>query len=84
MANNVDNNSVTMAVNGDIKDPKLYINTPLIESLPMSKLAGCTVYLKLENTQPSASFKLRGISNLIKKVLSTFVGANIQRYFFNI
>ena len=41
----------------------LYIKTPLIESIPLSKRCGLNVYLKLENTQPPGSFKLRGLSN---------------------
>ncbi|KAI8513216.1 hypothetical protein Bbelb_098550 [Branchiostoma belcheri] len=48
---------------------KLYINTPLLESHPLSKHAGITVYLKLENVQPSATFKIRGISHLCQKAL---------------
>ncbi|XP_023228915.1 serine dehydratase-like [Centruroides sculpturatus] len=40
----------------------LYCQTPLIESLPLSKLAGREVYLKLENAQPTSSFKQRGLS----------------------
>ncbi|XP_074641592.1 serine dehydratase-like [Tubulanus polymorphus] len=45
----------------------LHIRTPLIESRPMSDYSGYRVYLKLENTQPAGSFKLRGIGNLCKK-----------------
>lgn len=39
----------------------LHIQTPLLESRPLSKQAGCTVFIKLEAMQPSGSFKLRGI-----------------------
>ena len=39
---------------------KLYIRTPLVESICGSH--AFKVYLKLENTQPSGSFKTRGIS----------------------
>jgi len=46
----------------------MYVQTPLIESRTLAKVAGCNVYLKLENTQPSGSFKLRGISNVVHKV----------------
>ena len=51
-----------------MSSPQLHIQTPLIESYELSKQAGTTVYLKLENTQPSYTFKLRGIGNLITKV----------------
>jgi len=52
---------------------RMYAQTPLIESRILAKLAGCNVYLKLENTQPSGSFKLRGISNVVRKVRMTFI-----------
>jgi len=40
---------------------KLHIQTPLLESVPLSKLTGTEVWLKMEALQPSGSFKLRGI-----------------------
>jgi L-serine/L-threonine ammonia-lyase len=47
---------------------RMYIKTPLIESNHLSTLiGGLPVYLKLENTQPCGSFKLRGISQVIQK-----------------
>ncbi|XP_072164339.1 L-serine dehydratase/L-threonine deaminase-like [Diadema setosum] len=46
---------------------QLHIATPLLESIPMSKLAGSPVYIKCENMQPTASFKIRGIGNRCKK-----------------
>lgn len=39
----------------------LHIETPLVESRPLGRAAGCRVWLKLEPLQPSGSFKLRGI-----------------------
>lgn len=39
----------------------LHIHTPLIESAPLSRAAGCSVWLKLEALQPPGSFKIRGI-----------------------
>jgi len=39
----------------------LHIKTPLIESLPLSRLCSRPVWLKIEAVQPSGSFKLRGI-----------------------
>lgn len=45
----------------------IYIRTPLIESVQFRKFTvQRRCYLKLENCQPCASFKLRGISNLCK------------------
>lgn len=39
----------------------LHLDTPLIESLPLSLAAGRRVWLKLDALQPPGSFKLRGI-----------------------
>ena len=44
-----------------------HIKTPLVESKKLSSLAKKKVYLKLDNLQPSGSFKLRGIGNLALK-----------------
>lgn len=45
-----------------------HLNTPLLESSALSKLAGTAVYLKMENSQPSGSFKIRGIGHLSQQV----------------
>ena len=34
--------------------------TPLLQSLSLSKLLGCQLYLKFENHQPIGAFKVRG------------------------
>lgn len=39
----------------------LHVNTPLIESHPLSRAAGRAIWLKLEALQPPGSFKIRGI-----------------------
>ncbi|XP_061459238.1 L-serine dehydratase/L-threonine deaminase [Rhineura floridana] len=44
----------------------LHVNTPLRVSVPLSKLAGTKVYLKLDSAQPTGSFKIRGIGNFCK------------------
>ncbi|KAK5441935.1 catabolic L-serine/threonine dehydratase [Exophiala xenobiotica] len=50
-----------------IKKP--WIETPLLESSILSKIAGCRIFLKLENLQPSSSFKSRGIGNAMLKAI---------------
>lgn len=45
-----------------VKD--LYVETPCMLSSPLSQILQREVYLKLENFQPSHSFKLRGIGRL--------------------
>ncbi|XP_066497233.1 serine dehydratase-like [Hoplias malabaricus] len=47
---------------------RFHINSPLIESTAMSKRLGTTVYLKMESSQPSGSFKIRGIGHLVQKL----------------
>ncbi|KAK4171961.1 putative catabolic L-serine/threonine dehydratase [Triangularia setosa] len=49
-----------------------WIETPLVYSAHMSRNAGCNIYLKLENVQPSGSFKSRGIGNMM---LEAFLSA---------
>ncbi|XP_049918396.1 serine dehydratase-like [Epinephelus moara] len=45
-----------------------HLNTPLLESVSMSKHVGTIVYLKMENSQPSGSFKIRGIGHLCQQL----------------
>ncbi|XP_035990955.1 serine dehydratase-like isoform X2 [Fundulus heteroclitus] len=47
---------------------RFHLNTPLLESVSMSQKVGTTVYLKMENSQPSGSFKIRGIGHLCQQV----------------
>ncbi|KAJ1959213.1 tRNA-histidine guanylyltransferase 1-like [Dipsacomyces acuminosporus] len=47
----------------------LHIPTPLLYSTGMSKQAGCNVWLKLENLQPTQSFKIRGIGRFCSKAV---------------
>lgn len=42
--------------------------TPLRESLAASRLAGGSVYLKIETVQPTGSFKVRGAANKIASI----------------
>src|SRR5438045_2674518 len=42
--------------------------TELIRSAALSQLAGGDVFLKLENTQTTGSFKLRGALNVVAKL----------------
>ncbi|KAM9356398.1 serine dehydratase-like isoform 2-T2 [Pholidichthys leucotaenia] len=45
-----------------------HINTPLLESMAMSNRVGTSVFLKMENMQPSGSFKIRGIGHFCQQV----------------
>ncbi|KXX73051.1 Serine dehydratase-like [Madurella mycetomatis] len=51
--------------------PKPWVETPLIFSPPLSRAAGCNIFLKLENCQPSGSFKSRGIGNMMSLALTS-------------
>jgi len=48
----------------------LHIETPLIESVPLSEIVKSRVWLKMEALQPSGSFKLRGIGQACQHYLS--------------
>ncbi|XP_066116602.1 L-serine dehydratase/L-threonine deaminase [Saccopteryx bilineata] len=42
----------------------LHVKTPVRDSMALSKVAGTSVYLKMDSAQPSGSFKIRGIGHL--------------------
>ncbi|XP_058895704.1 L-serine dehydratase/L-threonine deaminase [Kogia breviceps] len=44
----------------------LHVKTPVRDSMTLSKVAGTTVYLKIDSAQPSGSFKMRGIGHFCK------------------
>ena len=41
----------------------LHTTTPLVESVSAGQRLGCAVVMKLENIQPSGSYKLRGMGH---------------------
>jgi L-serine/L-threonine ammonia-lyase len=47
----------------------MHIQTPLLRSTPMSALAGCEVWLKMESSQPSGSFKMRGMGRAAQRAV---------------
>ncbi|NXW95577.1 SDSL protein, partial [Alopecoenas beccarii] len=46
-----------------------HIVSPLLESLSLSRAGGTRVHMKLENVQPTGSFKIRGIGHLCQEVI---------------
>ena len=48
----------------------LHIETPLIESIPLSRKVKGNVWLKMEALQPTGSFKIRGIGQACQHYLS--------------
>ncbi|MBW2029397.1 MAG: pyridoxal-phosphate dependent enzyme [Deltaproteobacteria bacterium] len=48
----------------------LHIETPIIESVPLSRRVRSKVWLKMEALQPSGSFKLRGIGHACQHYFS--------------
>ena len=48
----------------------LHIQTPLVESRPLGRRLSGHVWLKLDNLQPSGSFKLRGIGHACETYLA--------------
>ncbi|KAL4966286.1 putative L-serine dehydratase [Aspergillus stella-maris] len=59
-----------------------WIRTPLIESRSLSTLAGCRILLKLENTQPSGSFKSRAMGAQILSHLYNPANSGKRIHFF--
>jgi L-serine/L-threonine ammonia-lyase len=54
----------------------LHVETPLLESRPLSVIAGRPVWLKLDALQPSGSFKLRGVG----RACETHVARGARRF----
>ncbi|XP_072839335.2 serine dehydratase-like isoform X2 [Pogona vitticeps] len=52
---------------GDNARP-FHVVTPVLESIALSQAAGTKVYMKLENVQPTGSFKIRGIGYFCQQV----------------
>jgi len=50
------------------KQNGFHVVTPLLESTGMSKRVGTTVFLKMESSQPTGSFKIRGIGHMCQNV----------------
>ncbi|KAG2088683.1 tryptophan synthase beta subunit-like PLP-dependent enzyme [Suillus discolor] len=50
-----------------VQSENLWTETPLVYSSHISDIIGCSAYLKLENLQPSQSFKYRGISKFAQQ-----------------
>ncbi|WEW61304.1 catabolic L-serine/threonine dehydratase [Emydomyces testavorans] len=65
-----------------LRKPKPWIETPLIESASLSRAAGCRIFLKLENLQPSGSFKSRAIGNLVLSYVSDPANQGKHLHFF--
>lgn len=45
---------------------EIAIRTPLIHSLPLSQHCACNVWLKMESSQPTGSFKLRSAEHICR------------------
>ncbi|CAH0024194.1 unnamed protein product [Clonostachys rhizophaga] len=48
-----------------------WIKSPCVLSPELSRIAGCNIYLKLDNLQPSGSFKSRGVGNLMVRAAAS-------------
>ncbi|XP_077486286.1 L-serine dehydratase/L-threonine deaminase-like isoform X2 [Amblyomma americanum] len=56
--------SLAMAATEEAASRPLHVRTPLLESVPLSQIYGQRVYIKMDNVQPSGSFKIRGMGVL--------------------
>ncbi|KAL7625680.1 catabolic L-serine/threonine dehydratase [Parahypoxylon ruwenzoriense] len=64
----------------ELEPQKLYIETPCIPSPALSRAAGCNIFLKLENLQPSGSFKSRGIGHMMQQAMFKKPDGNVHFY----
>ena len=53
-----------------MQNNSLHIDTPLLESVDLSRCLGKSVYLKMEALQPSGSFKIRGVGHICQKAFA--------------
>lgn len=65
---NKNNNSNVFLCSEMKTQQTLHVATPVRQSLALTKAAGTSVYLKLDSSQPTGSFKIRGIGHLCKTV----------------
>jgi L-serine/L-threonine ammonia-lyase len=75
-------NQLQASVADEARQQQLFHKTPLIKSIPISKIVGKDVYIKLDALQASGSFKDRGMGHLcstlqaqgVRKVISSSGG----------
>ncbi|KAK6334131.1 hypothetical protein TWF696_002634 [Orbilia brochopaga] len=64
------------------QEPQLpWCQTPLKHSKALSRAAGCKVYMKLENLQPSGSYKSRGMGNMYLRSLASVPDPSRARFY---
>lgn len=75
--------SNTTRFNPSIGGRPPWIKTPCIASASLSAAAGCQVFAKLDLLQPSGSFKIRGVGNLIWQTVRAFGDASRPLHFYS-
>jgi L-serine/L-threonine ammonia-lyase len=60
-----------------------WIKTPCIASESLSAAAGCQVFAKLDLLQPSGSFKIRGVGNMIWQTVQRFADPSRPLHFYS-
>ena len=53
-----------------MQENALHIETPVIESVPLSRLLGKPVYLKMDCFQPAGSYKIRGMGRIAQEAVA--------------
>ncbi|KAF3315420.1 hypothetical protein TWF173_003960 [Orbilia oligospora] len=73
---------MTITYPSSTQQPQLpWCQTPLKQSKAMSLAAGCKVYMKLENLQPSGSYKSRGMGNMYLRSLAALPDPSRARFY---
>src|SRR5271168_830552 len=73
--------SARCAATGSDRPP--WIKTPCIASESLSAAAGCQVFAKLDLLQPSGSFKIRGVGNMIWQTVQRFADPSRPLHFYS-
>lgn len=58
----------------NVRNNPPWIKTPCLASESLSAAAGCQVFAKLDLLQPSGSFKIRGVGNMVWQTVRAFGG----------
>ncbi|KAF3929021.1 hypothetical protein ABW20_dc0101254 [Dactylellina cionopaga] len=58
-----------------------WCQTPLKQSKALTRAAGCKIFMKLENLQPSGSYKSRGMGNMYLRSLASVPDPSRARFY---
>ncbi|KAK6530003.1 hypothetical protein TWF694_003379 [Orbilia ellipsospora] len=73
---------MTIAYPSTTQEPQLpWCQTPLKQSKALTRAGGCKVFMKLENLQPSGSYKSRGMGNMYLRSITSLPDPSRARFY---